>query len=627
MHGRSVEPSDLERMSAALAAHGPDGHGIWSRGPVGLVHRQMCFVPEDHLDRQPLALPSGLGALVSAARLDNRSELTQALCLGISQAYSLPDSGFIREAYLRWGSDCPARLVGDFTFAAWDNAERSLLLACSPFSSRPLFYHSSGERFAFATMPKGLFALPGVPRALDEAYLVRYLARRPTPPGDTFYREIRQLPPGHSLLVRDGRTELRSFWEPDLTRDLRLSRDEEYVEAFQELFTRVVKDHLRSSSPVGIMLSGGLDSSSVAAVSAPLLRVESRRLPAFTEVPRVGFAARLPAGRYADETHFVEALARRYETIDLNWVRSGEGCLLQGIDRCFRHTETPFRNACNRLWYEAILAEAGSQGVRVLLTGGQGNLSISWPGMDRLPGLIRQGRLGVALHEAAGLRAFLGRGVLPLLPPSLQTAVSWARSPSIGRQPPARALRQEAAERHGILGKDRQAAPRTLLESRHLRRDLMQRTTGMSSLLGAGYEAEYGVDVRDPTCDVRLVEFCLSLPEDQFRRDGVPRRLLRRAMEGRLPSEILSNPNRGLQAADWAERMASCRESLAESLSEIAGCRMGRDLLDLDRVGEALADVCASQARGGSVSIELRNVLEDGFMTGSFIRWFESGGG
>ena len=627
MHGRSVEPSDLERMSAALAAHGPDGHGTWSRGPVGLVHRRACFLPEDHLARQPLALPGGQGALVSAARLDNRPELTQALCLETSQASSLPDAGFIREAYLRWGGDCPARLVGDFTFAVWDHAGQALLLACSPFSGRPLFYHSSGGRLAFATMPKALFALPGVPRALDEAYLARYLARQPTPPGDTFYREIRQLPPGHCLLVRDGRPELQSFWEPDLTRDLRLPRDEDYLEAFQELFARVVKDHLRSSSPVGIMLSGGLDSSSVAAVAAPLLRAEGKRLSAFTEVPHVGFESRLPIGRYADETEFVKALAGRFETIDLTLVRTAEGCLLQGADRCFRHTETPFRNACNRLWYEAILAEAGSRGVRVLLTGGQGNLSISWPGMDPLPGLMRQGRLGAALQEAAGLRAFLGRGVLPLLPPPLQAAVGWARSPSVGCRPPARALRQEAAERHGLLGKTRQTPPRTLLKSRQLRRDLMQKTTGMSSLLGAGYQAEYGVEVRDPTCDVRLVEFCLSLPEDQFRRDGVPRRLLRRAMEDRLPPEILGNPNRGLQAADWAERTASCRESLAGSLSEIADCPMARDLLDLDRVGEALADVCASQSRGAPVSIELRNVLEDGLMTGSFIRWFESGEG
>ena len=174
--GTPVERSSLERMSAALAAHGPDGAGVWQDASVGLLHRRTIFTPQDCLERQPLSSPDGQVVLTSAARLDNRPELAQSLSLLATQLADTPDSQFILQAYLRWGMDCPAHLIGDYSFALWDNRERALLLVRSPFSGRPLFYHASERLFAFATMPKGLFALPTVPRELDADYVARVLA-------------------------------------------------------------------------------------------------------------------------------------------------------------------------------------------------------------------------------------------------------------------------------------------------------------------------------------------------------------------------------------------------------------------------------------------------------------------
>ncbi len=167
---------------------------------------------------------------------------------------------FILRAYEKWGEDFLCHLTGAFAIALWDDREQRLLLARSPLGERSLCYHNSEASFAFASMPKGLFALPGVNREIDLDYLADYLVAVPKDSGSTFYSGIHRLPAGHCLTIRRDGTKLRRYWQPDTGRELRLPSDEDYVDAFNELFQRVIADHMRSATPVGVMMSGGLDS-------------------------------------------------------------------------------------------------------------------------------------------------------------------------------------------------------------------------------------------------------------------------------------------------------------------------------------------------------------------------------
>ncbi|MDQ2800011.1 MAG: asparagine synthase-related protein, partial [Armatimonadota bacterium] len=522
--GQRVKPADLGKMSAALAKHGPDGEGVWCKNSAGLLHRQRRVMPEDDGDAQPVVSPDGRIVLVSAARIDNRPELASELSFANREAESLPDSAFVLEAYQRWGADCPGHLIGDFSFALWDDREQWLLLACSPFSGRPLFYHDSSKCFAFATMPKGLFALPDISRSLNEDFLACSLARLPRPPEATVYRDIKKLLPGHRMIVQNKDIDARSFWEPDGEREIHYGRDEDYIDAFNDLWTRVVRDHMRAAGPVGIMLSGGLDSSSIAAVAAPLLQNEGKRLATFTEVPRAGFQLPASANRYANETPFVQAIAEMYPSIDLHLVRAEGRHFLQDLAPYFHHAETPFRNACNRLWLEAILREAQGRGIRVLLAGLQGNLSLSWRGEHTLPHLLRRGQWSAARREAghlarngqAGspLRALIRQGLLPLLPTPIRDAVAWIKE-ARGSHPELKpVLRAEYARQHGMVAQRRRQdaanAPQSALESRRQRLKVMRGAASAAAPIFTGYEAMFGVEVRDPTSDVRLVEFCLA---------------------------------------------------------------------------------------------------------------------
>lgn len=352
--GDPVDRDSLERMDRALARHGPDGSGVWREGPAGLGHRLMRFTPQDGLERQPRISADGALVLVCDARIDNRRELAAELeahrpSTAGPSLDDTPDSDFLLRAWEAWGPECVRHLVGVFAFAIWDRQARQLFAARSPIVAPTLVYHATGHSFAFATAPCGLHALPTIPRALDERRLAEMLVQMGDgSSGRTLYHDISRLPTGHRCRVDAQGVKIERFWRPDLTREIRCGSDEEYVAAFGDLFERVVGDHLRGAPPAAVQLSGGLDSSAVAATAARLLAARGERLTAFTEVPSPGFAGKVLRGWYADETPLVEAIAARIANLDLTLMRTEGQFFLDGIDRLFPHLEATGRGRLPR---------------------------------------------------------------------------------------------------------------------------------------------------------------------------------------------------------------------------------------------------------------------------------------
>ncbi len=632
------EQRDLERMHAALLMYGRDAGGTWRADEIGLGQCLARVTPQDAYEDQPLFSADKQIVLVSDARLDNRAELARAL--EISHARVLPDSALILRAFEKWNTDCARHLIGDFSFALWDAREQKLFLARAPFSGRALFYHTTPRMFAFASMPKGLHALAHIPRALDEDYLADYLARTPSAPEKTFYRNIPRLLPGHSLILRDGKIQTQTFWQLDLKRELCFTRDEEYLDAFNNVLERAVSDALASTAHVGIMVSGGLDSSSLASIAAPLLAREGKHLAGFTEVPRANFDGAVYDGRYADETPFVQALAQRHENLYLHLVRTDGHFYLENSVAFFEATEIPFRNASNRVWYEEILRQAQAQEVNVVLNGGQGNLTISWYGDGLLPQLLRAGDLPRAWREARALyrrgvttssmRGLIAFGVMPRLPDVLFGAVNRSR----GRGNSSREAWREYSPIHPDFycaqrvkerareGQQKRAT-RTRSDLRQNRADTLVGTSAAADGFGAGYQALFGVEQRAPATDQRVVEFCFALPEDQFLRDGQRRWLIQRAMQNRLPRAILENKKRGLQAADWYERLFLHRADILQEIARLEKTDLAARAFDLQRL-RALVEQMPEQVTDiGRAMRDYRGVLEIGLMTARFVRWVE----
>jgi len=636
-----VAAHDLDIMSAALAAHGQDGNGSWIGKHVGLGHRLMCFTPEDRLERQPLGGAEGLYALVADARIDNRPELLHELSIPPVEAGDMPDSAFILRSYQKWGLDCCSHLVGDFVFALCDSREDHILIARSPMSTRSLFYHAASEAFAFASAPKGLFALSWIPREIDQQTLADYLVRAPVEAGSSFFAGISELQSGYTIVVRRKGFRLQKYWKPDLLREIRFPRDSDYIEAFNTLFDRVIMDHLRSLTPVGVMMSGGLDSSSVAVTAARLLSAQGKRLATFTEVPRTGFDATLTNNLYADETPLVQAIGRKCDNLDLNFVRTNSCFFLDDINPFFRANESPFRAAWNRMWWEAILRQARCQDVRVLLTGVPGNLTISRRGDGLFPQLISQGKWIRAFREAqacsrqssetSALR-FLARGAAQFLPLPLwriAARLNHPDNPAYSTKPPWRPyspIHPEFARLHRVRERASKKGHDFYFgferNSRAVRYQSLRRPEpGMAS---RGYEALFGVQTRHPAGDVRIVEFCLSLPEEQYQLHGMSRSLIRRAMKDRLPPEVLANQRRGMQAADWFETVNAGRSRMIDELARLERCELAACALDLKRIGGFIRQMPELDA--GPASLNYYGILGLAFMTGSFLDWFESSG-
>ncbi|HEX4290486.1 MAG TPA: asparagine synthase-related protein [Trebonia sp.] len=632
----------LRQMRSALAAHGGDGSSTWTGDGRGLGLELKRVTPEDLAERQPLISRDGQRVLVSDGRIDNRRELAAELGLAW-ESLQVPDSAFILAAYERWGEDCAARLVGSFSFAIWDEHCQRLLLARSPFGAKTVFYHAAAEFVAFATMPKALFSLAGVPRRLNLQGIADLLILVPPEPGASLYEGISALEPGHLLTADRRGCRVRRFWAPELRRELRLSSDQEYVDAFTELFDRVVADQLRSLSPVGLLLSAGLDSTSVAATAAPLLDKRGERLTAFTGAPMIGFREPDLPGWLLDEAPLAGQVAARFRNVDHLVVRA-PGVFLNDLDRFFDVAETPYTGTASRVWYEGIMAAAQRRDISVLLTGKCGNYTVSWPGTGLIRSLVGKGRSRQAWREAraqapAGgvkstARIFARGGLVARLPGHVQLAITGHHyddpllSPGDWWSPlspihPEFAREQRVGERSRARACDRWLMRRVDTPAARLRH-LMDDVHHVSGINGA-YSALYGVDVRDPTGDARIAQFCLSLPEAQCSRQGTTRSLIRRAMAGRLPAEIVTGSRHGIDTADWFERLSDARDVVQEELRLLDRSETARAVLDLPRL-RGLADTLGSPpADAYQRLLDYRNVLERGLMAGRFLRWFEDG--
>ena len=594
---QNVRPKDYcRRMLSPLAVYGRDDSAMWDDPRAALGICKMHVLPEDRFDRQPLADGERGLVMVADARIDNRDELRAALGIEHTEANALADADFIFAAFKRWGEDCLAHLLGDFAFAVYNSRAHRLLIARDQLGPRPLFYHMGAGFVAFASMPAGLLAVPGITRKLDEDSLARDLTLLPLPPTRTVFADLSRLPAAHAMSIAANDSRQRRYWSPADVKPLQLASDADYIGAFREIFDEAVRCRLRSMGGIGSHLSAGLDSSSVTATAARVLAQSGRQLTAFTSVPRTGHEGALVPNHFNDEGPLAAATAARYPNIDHVLIRAGERSFMEHLERDQPLLGAPVRNPFNRLWLDAINEEAQRRGISVVLSGELGNVTISYSGMQALSGLLRSGHwLALGAEARALMRAqnFSLLGVADLaIGPSLPV---WTRkiiqrlrheepwAYSAVNQSLARRLKLEPSSRAGFA----RVNSRPTLDSRAWRSFML-----ISSDAGAYrmLDAAQGIDSRDPTADKRVVEFCLAIPDRQFFHDGVSRRLVRRAMVDALPAALLSQNVKGLQSSDWPDSMRASKARIAEVFHWMESSEVAARVIDLPRIRALIAN-------------------------------------
>lgn len=585
-----VDREELERMRMALVDMGPDRQNVLALGDAGYVHCLFRTAPQHLGEQQPLRI-SPQSVLLTNARIDNREEVFRAL--GRPVRADVPDSHLLGWAFRAWGADFAARLVGDFSCVIHDAAERRVLLVTDALGHRPLYYHWDGRVLRFASAVRALHACDAIERKLDDEGMTDWLLRNDLAPGTTIYAGILQVPPAHVLTLSERGPVLRRYWDARDSAPVRFSSIDEYGECFRELFGRVVEAHAESSHPVGLMLSGGLDSQAIASVAAAALERRGHPLHAFTLVPAQGTVhPDFGPNRYVDERAKVQALADRTPGLRPVFVSAEAEPDLAFLDEEFRRRDGPVRETPTYLQgYRAIYAQAQARGVRALLTGSVGNHTISYHGHGRLVSLIRSGRWLTFVREARALAAFLHRSPSRLM--AGQARQWWLETPwgAAWRQKPAGVdwqdfsyLSAELLERAG--GLDRLRARRNhkafarLLDERERRIGrVCERNPGHGTGALSG-----GFEFRLPAADRRIVEFCLGLPDEVQCRDGLDRRLLRVELPGTIPEATRLDHRRGAQNVDWVARAERLQPAFVDALDRASGLGPVRRLLDLTRL-------------------------------------------
>jgi asparagine synthase (glutamine-hydrolysing) len=632
--GQPVSRHELGRVANALHRYGPDRSDIVVRDTVALVHVLMRMTPEDRFDNQPLQGRSGV-LMAADLRLDNRDDVLAEIGLAPREAMAWADSRIVLAAWEKLGDRVWPLLRGPFAVAIWEPSRRSLTLARDHLGLNVLMWHRNARFFAFASMPGGLFALNGVPRQLNEEKFADFLVLNHADHATTIYRDIFRVLPAHVLRVTtEGSMQQRRFWSAADVQPVRLPSDQDYADGLRSHLDKAVRRQLRSLHPVGCLLTGGLDSSSVCALAASALAKQNMRLAAFTGVPRDGYDGHLPAGTYADETAFVEQIARMMGNVDVEYVRDDSGGAFAALERIFVALDGPVRNPGNLDWMLAILCRAQAMGRRVLLGGLYGNSTISWDGWAQTATHLKRGRLLTALRQwrfyyrctaYSGATALRKLVVEPLMPERL---ADWLYR---RRHPIARAPWQD----HSPINADFARLMAVDKRARKVGHDFLygarpkERVTRLTAVDYAGdwfaaEKAVTGVEVRDPTADIDVVAYCLGVPAEQYLVEGIDRSLIRRAMWGLLPETVLTNRLSGLQLPDWHEHLESQRALLARQVAEFSSSALVRRIIDVERLENALKNWPAGGWHTAEVFQEYNLALTRGVAGGRFLRWFES---
>ncbi len=527
LDGEPVDRALLEHMTRAMEGRAPDESRVWCSGNAGFGHAMLRVAPESQNEHQPCSLDGEIW-ITADARIDGRADLIAKLrAAGAPVGDHAPGVELILHAYRALGESFPDHLIGDFAFALWDARRQKLICARDHFGVKPFCYARTGRTFLFASDIRALLRHPATSTRLDEISIGDFLMMGCyLDAGQTIYESIRCLPPAHAMHIDRGGIRTVAYWKPSPQSEVRYRRESEYAEQFRELFRLAVEDRLRTET-IAVEMSGGMDSSAIAAVAVEKLRPAGGAVTAFTGT----CAPLLPEDR---EAHYA-GLVASHLGIPVVYTNMGDFALFDRPDRPELRTAEPVPSPDVEAMYQTAI-RIGKCGARVTLNGFAGDAVLAGSS-SYFAGLLRRGRLDRLLIDiyqhwrntgtvrGLGLRSMLrGRSTMPAdTEPEFRLA-DW--------------LDAGFVKRHALEERWRTAW------------DIYRSTDPLDQLLRpwtsqafTGYgQIQMPLEARYPFLDVRLVSFLIALP-NPLKFD---KHVLRQSMRGHLPEAVRTRPKQGL---------------------------------------------------------------------------------
>jgi asparagine synthase (glutamine-hydrolysing) len=525
---KPVDPAIAEAMRKANSFWEPDGDGLFVDEHAAMGSLILFNTPEAVLEKQPIHFDDNRKVMVATARIDNRDDLCRDFGIPLSARDIYPDSYYIRLAYEKWGETCPDHLLGDWSFAVYDKTTHKLFIAREQHGIMACYYYQGADFFVFSSSLKGILCLQQVPKKENEFKIAQILVYVNDGGPETCYLDIFRLPPAHTLTLANKQITTNQYWNLDHVPQIRFKTDQEYIDRFRELYTEAVRCRLRSYRPVGATLSGGLDSGSVCILASQELAKYGKRLPAFTAVPL--YEVPWPKNRIGDEGPLALALAKKLGNVDVTLCKSENISPLLGVEISLDVHDQPGFVILNAYWITDILNNCKNSNLGTLLTGQSGNATVSWPTNS----LINKNK-----HILKSTLRFIRTKLY-------YTLGNWRKDFIVS---------EKILNNKQIINEIKNTRIITPFITKQKRLKLIKPgkdTSGERWLEKGNY---YKIEVRDPTTDIRLINYLMGIPiNKQFTNKRV---LFNGNFQNYFPENILKAKAKGIQGVDIIEHINS----------------------------------------------------------------------
>ncbi|MBV9228424.1 MAG: asparagine synthase (glutamine-hydrolyzing) [Chloroflexi bacterium] len=553
----TVTEAVLRQMTFAQQHRGPDDEGYLCEPGVGLGFCRLAILDLTPAGHQPMSNEDGTVWLSFNGEIYNFQDLVPTLEQAGHRFRSRSDSEVIIHAYEQWGPDCLQRFIGMFAFAIWDSRKRTIFMARDRMGEKPLYYWSDGTHFAFCSELKGLLKLPFVPRHLNLHALQSYLSYEYVPSPESIFTDIRKLPAGHCLEIRlDGSAQGRQTadWRPHKYWDVQFQTTEtgsrsvqDYAHELRELLRKAVRRCLISDVPLGLFLSGGLDSSTLLAL---MTEVTTERPKTFS----IGFEEKT-----FSELHYADIAARHFGSEHHVEILTPD--VRDLIQTVAGFLDEPFADASALPTY--LVSHMARKHVTVALSGDAGDelfAGYDWyraqrvaaATIDRLPEALRHQLSAFATNippnsKKKGLgniaRRFLEVATLPKSMQQARWQLFWrdeelAKLLTIPEDDRSSAIDPSLLAFFAGSGSTHSLDQQQYVDlKRYLPDDILFKVDRMSMAVS--------LETRGPLMDYTLVEFAASLPPSLRLHGLTTKYLLRQAMADILPQQLLRRPKLG----------------------------------------------------------------------------------
>jgi asparagine synthase (glutamine-hydrolysing) len=562
--------------------------------------------PESLHEKLPLTNKSGDLTITADARIDNRDELISTLNYNGRPRETITDSEIILAAYEKWGEKCPEKLLGDFSFVIWDNRKKIIYCARDPIGIKPFYYYFKEGKFRWSSEPKAIFEDTTIPKEPNLQLMCLYLLNRFDEREETLYKDVYRLPPSHFMVLENERIRKGQYWDIDPNYSIRYKTDEEYAEHFLSLFKEAVRVRLRSHGPVGALLSGGLDSSSVVCTAQMLYEEKSISNNGF-ETFSIIFD-KFPC----NERLYIDEVVRKWN-VNANYFIYGDHLSEVDFEQINKYLDIYYSPTL--LCFTPALKDAREKGIKVMLNGigGDDLLAVD---VDHLTDILFQGNIrklikqlqdDSVLYSCSPCSLFLNYCIKPLIPLPMKLILKQILKPFRMNGIPSW-INIEYLRKTRVDERLKTVVRSIEFPTRSQQRIYQVLRYGWNNNIAFDilerFIIHFGIENRYPFFDRRLVELCLALPEEQRWRGKWPKTVLRQSMEGILPELIKDRKDKAeftsIVDLEFKDRQ---NNKIDEFIKMSALADFG--LINIDRFSQLF-----KYYQNGKISYRFRNTLE-----------------